>query len=101
MAAMGSIDDLLMILKAMKADELHIRVGIPPVIVHQGKQQHLNWTVITIEEAEQMLQRVANTRQRRELREHGSVRFLYTSQTTTPFMVQATLENETVRLVVS
>jgi len=101
MAAMGSIDDLFMILKAMKADELHIRVGIPPVIVHQGRQQHLNWTVITLEEAERMLQHVATTRQRRELREHGSVRFLYTFQATTPFIVHATLENEIVRLVVS
>ena len=93
---MYSMDHLLHLLHSDGADELRLHVGTPPVIVMDGKQQDLEGPAITAEDAEQLLQSVANTRQRRELRESGAVKFVYRFRNCANFVVRVRMEDENV-----
>ena len=95
---MYSMDDLLYLLHSDGADALRLHVGQPPVIVLEGKPQPLEGPAITTEEAAQLLQNITNTRQRRELREHGSVEFIYRFRDRTSFVVRVQLEDENVTI---
>ena len=90
------MDDLLRLLHSDGADELRLHVGTPPVIVLDGEPQTIEGPAITTEDAERLLQSVANTRQRRELREHGMVEFIYKFRGSTAFVVRAKMEDENV-----
>jgi Tfp pilus assembly ATPase PilU len=90
------MDDLLYLVHSDGADELRLHVGQPPVIVIDGEQQPMEGPVITAENAEQLLQSVTDTRQRRDLREHGAVEFVYRFRERVNFVVRAKLENENV-----
>jgi len=96
MDRMYSIDDLLELVNAERADELRIHVGAPPIIVLQGDHETIEGPAITAEDAEQLLQSIANTRQRRELRERGAVRFIYRFRRSTDFVVCARMEGESI-----
>jgi len=87
------MDDLLHILNSDGADELKLHVGAPPVIVLDGEHQAVEGQPITTEDGEQLLQSIANTRQRRELRERGMVQFVYRFRNVTDFVVCARMEN--------
>ncbi len=93
---MYSMDNLLRLLHSDGADELRLHVGEPPVIVLDGEPQLVEGPALTIEDTAQLLQGVATTRQRRELRKHGVVEFMYRFRRSTPFVVRARLENENV-----
>jgi Tfp pilus assembly ATPase PilU len=93
---MYSIDDLLQLLKSENADELRLHVGKPPVVVLEGEQHIIEGPPITTENAEDFLHSIANTRQRRELRQRGLVQFVYRFRRITDFVVRARLEDETV-----
>lgn len=93
---MYSMDNLLQRVKTEQADELRLHVGGPPVIVYEGKQHALEGPTLMTEDTEQLLQSVADTRQRRELREHGMVQFIYQFRGATPFVVCAKMEGENV-----
>ena len=93
---MYSIDDLLYLVSSDGADELRLHVGTPPVIVLGGEQHTIEGPAITTEDAEQLLQSVASTRQRRELRERGEVQFIYRFRRITDFVVRARMEDENV-----
>lgn len=80
-------------LKAEKADELILRVGVSPVIVRHGKPEPTEGSPVTIEEAELLLHSITTTRQRCELRESEVVEFIYTLHKRTPFVVRAVLVN--------
>jgi len=95
------IDDLLQLVKDEQADEVRLSVGSPPVIILTGELQTVEGPDLRLEDVEQMLQRLANTRQRRLLRDKGHVQFLYALRNKTPFLVTAELRDETIRLVVS
>jgi Tfp pilus assembly ATPase PilU len=90
------MDDLLHLLHSDGADELRLHVGQPPVIVIDGEQQPIEGPVITAENAEQLLHSVTDTRQRRDLREHGAVEFVYRFRGRASFVVHAKMENENV-----
>jgi len=95
---MYSMDDLLQLLKAEKADQLNLRVGVSPVIVRHGKPEPIEGPPVTLAEAEHLLHSITTTRQRRELREREVVEFIYTFRKRTPFVVRAVLVNESVAM---
>ena len=90
------MDHLLHLVHSDGADELRLHVGQPPVIVLEGKQEPIEGPAITAEDAEQFLLSIADTRQRRELREHGTVEFIYRFRGRANFVVLATMEDESV-----
>jgi len=91
---MYSMDDLLHLLHSDGADELKLYVGKPPIIVLEGQQHPLEGPPLTTEDTENLLQSIADTRQRRDLREHGVVEFLYRFRGRASFVVRARLEEE-------
>jgi len=95
---MYSMDDLLHLLHSDGADGLRLHVGQPPVIILEGEPQPLEGPAITTEDAAQLLQSITNTRQRRELREHGSVEFIYRFRGRASFVVRARMENENIAI---
>jgi Tfp pilus assembly pilus retraction ATPase PilT len=95
---MYSMDDLLHIVHSDGADGLRLRVGQPPVIVLDGEEQQIEGPAITIENAEQLLHGISDTRQRRDLREHGAVDFIYRFRGRVSFVVCAKIEDENVYL---
>jgi len=98
---MYSIEDLLQLVKAEEADEIRLSVGSPPVIVIENEPHPVEGPELTLDNLEQMLQDLADTRQRRLLRDNGPVRFLYALRNKTPFLVTAGLHKEILRMVVS
>src|SRR5437868_13239408 len=93
---MYSIDDLLHLANSDGADELRLHVGMPPIMVLEGEHHAIEGPPITTEDAEQLLESVATTRQRRELRERGFVQFIYRFRRITDFVVCARMEDENV-----
>jgi len=95
---MYSMDDLLHLANSDGADELRLHVGMPPVIMLEGEPHTIDGPSITTEDAERLLQGIANTRQRRALRESGVVQFIYRFRRITDFVVCARMEGENVGL---
>lgn len=95
-----SMDDLLHLLHSDGADELRLHVGQPPVIVLEGEQQPLEGPAITTEDAQQLWQSIANTRQRREFREHGVMEFIYRFRGRADFVVRARMEDGNIGMVI-
>jgi Tfp pilus assembly pilus retraction ATPase PilT len=73
---MYSMDDLLLLINSEGANELRLHAGAPPVIVVRGEQHTIDGPPITTENAGQLLQSVANTRQKRVLGHGGAVQFI-------------------------
>jgi len=90
------MDDLLHLLHSDGADALKLYVGQSPVIVLDGEEQPIEGPAITTEDAERLFHGIANTRQRRELREQGAVEFIYRFRGRASFVVRARLEDENV-----
>ncbi len=91
---MYSMDDLLHLVHSDGADGLKLRVGRPPVVVIDSQNQEIEGAVLTAENAEQLLQSVADTRQRRELRELGEISFIYRFRNRASFVICARIQNE-------
>jgi len=96
--AQYSMDDLLHLLHSDGADALRLQVGSPPVIVLEGEPQMLEGPALTPEDTEHLLQGIANTRQRRKLREQGVVEFIYRFRQRASFVVRATVKDEQVSI---
>ena len=95
---MNSIEDLLHLLHSDGADALRLSVRRPPIVVLDGEDQALEGPAVTIEDADQILQSLANSRQRRTLRASGSVEFIHTFRQSASFVVHARIEGETVEI---
>ena len=93
---MYSMDDLLHVVHSDGADGLKLQVGQPPIIVMDGEDQQIEGPAITPEIAEQLLQSVADTRQRRDLREHGDVEFICRFRRCASFVVHSKIREEKV-----
>jgi Tfp pilus assembly ATPase PilU len=87
------MDALLHLVNSDRAEELRLQVGTPPIVVLQGEQHTLEGPPVTAEDAKQLLQSIASTRQRRELRDRGVVQFIYRFRRITDFVVCARMEN--------
>jgi Tfp pilus assembly ATPase PilU len=93
---MYSMDDLLHLVHSDGADRLKLQVGQPPVLVIDGEEHQIEGPSITVENAEQLLQSVTDTRQRRELREHGDIEFIHRFRQCASFVVRASIRDENV-----
>lgn len=98
---MYSMDDLLYLVNSDGAEALRLHVGMPPVVVMDGEPHAIEGLPITPEDAEHLLQSIAGSRQRRELREHGEVHFIYRFRRVTDFVVRARIEDENVVIEIS
>ncbi len=92
------MDDLLHLVHSDGADGLKLQVGRPPIVTLDGEDQEIEGPVITVENAADLLQSVADSRQRRELREHGSTEFIYRFRHCASFVIRARLEDGNVCL---
>ena len=90
------MNDLLQLVNSDEAEELKIHVGKPPVVVLDDAEHTIEGPPVTPENMEQFLQDIANSRQRRELKECGRVLFIYRFRGVTDFIVCAKLENENI-----
>jgi len=90
------MDDLLHLVHSDGADGLRLRVGQPPLVVLDGEEQQVEGPAITTEDAEQLLQSISDTRQRRDLRKHGVVEFMYRFRERVSFVVRAKIKDENV-----
>ena len=72
------MDHLLTLLTTEKGRELQFRAGSPPVIVLEDEQHSLQGPPITREDVMRLLRSMATSRQMRDLRDHGTVQFIYT-----------------------
>ena len=105
---MYSVDDLLQLAHIEKADELRLHVGKPPVLVWRdnypqlvgGKRRVLEGPEITLEDSEHFLLKLTNSRQRRDIREHGQATFFFLFQGRILFLVRAKAEDEVVGFVI-
>jgi Tfp pilus assembly ATPase PilU len=95
---MYSMDDLLYLVHSDGADALKIRVGVPPVIVLDGDEQPLEGPAISADEAERLFTSLANTRQRRSLRDQGCVEFIYKFRNRADFVVRAVMQGGVVKM---
>lgn len=93
---MYSMDDLLYLVNSDGAEALRLQVGLPPVVVLDGKPNAIEGPPITPEDAEHFLQSIADSRQRRELRDRGEVHFIYRFRRITDFVVRARIEDKNV-----
>jgi twitching motility protein PilT len=76
--ATGEIDDLLIIMYEMKASDLHMSVGSPPQVRHDGEIRHLTGrAVLTPADTERILLPMAPERIRREFEERNDTDFAY------------------------
>jgi Tfp pilus assembly pilus retraction ATPase PilT len=79
---MRSLKSLLEKVRVERADALRIQAGTPPIIVHDGTPQMLEEPMMSHEETAELLHSLTNTRQRRQLRERGTVQFIHTFRRT-------------------
>ena len=97
---MYAMDDLLHLVHSDGADELKLHVGQPPVVSLDGKQQLMEGPSLTAEDAEKLFQSIADSRQRRALWKRGTVEFLYRFRERASFLVRASVESGTIRMVI-
>jgi len=88
---MQALDDLLHLVQSDGAESLRLHIGQPPVVIMDGRPHPLEGPPITAEDAERFLRSLANTRQRRELRQHGGVQFIYRFRRVADFVVMVRL----------
>jgi Tfp pilus assembly pilus retraction ATPase PilT len=93
---MYSMEHLVALMTAEKAQELRCCAGQPPLIVSEQEQRALQGPPIGDREVEQLLRSVANSRQMRELRDCRRVQFVYTLRGRTPVLVRAKIEDENI-----
>ena len=95
---MYSMDDLLHLVHSDGADGLKLQIGRPPVIIMDGEAQEIEGPGITLENAQELLHSITDTRQRRDLREHGALEFIYRFRSCASFVVRARIEDEQVSI---
>ena len=93
---MYSMDNLLTLITTEQARELRFRAGAPPVVVLGEEPHPMEGPPLTVNCAEQLLRSIANTRQMRELRERGAVTFIYSLRGSSPFLIRAALEGDSI-----
>lgn len=98
---MYQMDHLLTLLTIEKAKELRFRAGAPPIIASEDEERSLQGPPTTEEDVFNLLRTVASSRQMRDLRECGTIQFVYTTRGRTPFVVRAKIENEKITFEVS
>ncbi len=93
---MYSLDDLLHLVHSDGADGLRLEVGRPPVIIMDGEDQRIEGPAITVDDQDQLLHSLADTRQRRVLREQGTIEFIYRFRHCASFVVRVVVRDRNV-----
>ena len=95
------MDHLLTLLTFEKARELRFHPGSPPVVVSEEEQRSLLGPAMTREDVMQLLRCLANSRHVRELRQSGTVSFVYNAPGRSPFLVRARIQGDTITFEIS
>ncbi|MGD1087258.1 MAG: hypothetical protein ABR955_00830 [Verrucomicrobiota bacterium] len=74
---MYAVDDLLNLVNAEKAEELHLDFGVPPVIQVQGELHTIEGPPVNPENIELLLQSIALEQQIQDIKERGNLKFIY------------------------
>ena len=98
---MYQLDQLLAMLTIEKAKHLQFRAGSPPIMVTEREQRALQGPKVTQEDVMGLLKSMATSRQMRELRQRGALRFVYTLPNRSPFLIRAKMEDENVEFDIS
>jgi twitching motility protein PilT len=92
------MDTLLQLLHSDGADKLWLLVGQPPVIVLDGEPQPIDGPALTANDTERLLHNITDTRQRRDLRDHGRVEFIYNFRDRAKFVICAKMDHGNVQI---
>lgn len=84
-----NINDLLMKIVEMKASDLHITVGIPPVIRKDGVLRHFGDTPLRPEDTERLTSQILDSEQKRIIKEVGELDLSYHLPGVSRFRVNA------------
>jgi Tfp pilus assembly pilus retraction ATPase PilT len=96
--AMYSTDDLLHLLVSDGADRLKLHVGTPPVLVLDREPNVVEGPPLTSDDLDRVLRDLTDTRQRRVLRETGSLQIVCRFRGTTDVVVECKSEGENVAI---
>jgi Tfp pilus assembly pilus retraction ATPase PilT len=96
---MYAMDQLLRLAHSSGAGELSLVVGQPPILVFNGREEPIEGPALTKEDAEYLFRSMSDTRQRRELRENGTVEFIFRFRQHT-FVVGAKVTDESIYMAI-
>jgi len=89
--------DLLSLIITERAEALSIAPGQAPSVHVRGEAHLIEGPAVSPQHAWSLLRRVADTRQMRQLREHGRAEFLFTFRQAARFRVTARSERDEVQ----
>ena len=89
--------DLLSLLITERAEALSVTPGQAPSVHARGEAYLIEGPAVSPEHAWSLLRCVTNTRQMRQLREHGRAEFLFNFRKTARFRVTARSERDEVQ----
>src|SRR4051812_46152860 len=89
--------DMLTLLMSERAEGLSVTPGRAPAVHLRGEMHAIEGPAVSPEHAEGLLRSLADTRQMRELHQHGRAEFLFTFRQSARFRVTATREDDQVQ----
>src|SRR5947208_3693718 len=98
MAGMYSMSDLLRRVEREGAQELRLQVGKPPGMVLRGQIRALDSVPLTHDNATELFRSLATVDQFQELQQCGEIHFVYVSQSSARFGVNAAIEQNEISL---
>src|SRR2546421_10685416 len=81
------MEKLLSTVIQLKASDLHITVGQPPVIRHQGRMRKLDTKVLDVDDTTALMKSITPDRCQQELQEKGASDFAIEDTDGYPFLV--------------
>jgi twitching motility protein PilT len=84
------MDDLLNLVNAEKAEELHLDFGVPPSIQVQGELHTIEGQSVSSENIGLLLQSIASERQIQDIKKRGNAKFIYPFGDVSRFRVNVT-----------
>jgi len=94
------IDDLLREAVAREASDLHVTVGVPPVLRLSGSLTHMAYPVLMPADTDKLLAAITNDEQRHKFHEQGEIDFSYAIQGLSRFRVNAFRQRGATALVI-
>jgi Tfp pilus assembly ATPase PilU len=95
---MYTLDDLLELVCAEKAQALELHTEAPPVLVVANERHTIEGPPVTPENAELLLHTIADSRRRWELRDKGSLELIYAFRGSATFQVRITVTEENISI---
>src|SRR6476646_11314143 len=95
MAGMYCMDDLLKLVLSERAEELHLQVDEPPVMIARGRGLAIDVPAVTTDNIIELFRSIATANQLKELRACGEIQFIYLFRNSERFSVTARAQDET------